>query len=247
MSLAKEEGGLPPVTTSFLMQLKWLGWRERLALQRDKAGTFIPFFITGFLHVIFSLIFLGVGSGNSENVVKLTSHAGAVTFITVSAMFGTSQTALLTFPFERPLFLRESAIGTQPTRARAQVRAHSLTHSLSRTHAHTRARALSLTRTPSSTPGEYANGTYGAIPYFMSKMAVELPMGFLKSMMAATIVYFAMELKGNFLVLTCVLWLMGAAASSVSLLLASTTKDVKSANELSPLVFVPQVGGWGLV
>ena len=75
----------------------------------------------------------------------------------------------------------------------------------------------------------------------MSKMAVELPMGFLKSMMAALIVYFSMELKGNFLLLTTILWLMGAAASSVSLLLASTTKDVKSANELSLLVFVPQL------
>merc|ERR1712070_132193 len=75
----------------------------------------------------------------------------------------------------------------------------------------------------------------------MSKMAVELPMGFLKSMMAALIVYFSMELKGNFLLLTTILWLMGSAAASVSLLLASTTKDVKSANELSPLVFVPQL------
>jgi len=194
LSEAKEENRPPPTTASFCTQLQWLGWRERLALQRDKAGTIIPFIITGFLHVVFSLIFLGVGEGNSENIVKLTSHAGAVTFITVSAMFGTSQTALLTFPFERPLFLRE-----------------------------------------------YANGTYGAIPYFMSKMAVELPMGFLKSMMAALIVYFAMKLQGNFLLLTTILWLMGSAASSVSLLLASSTKDVKSANELSPLVFVPQL------
>ena len=113
MSLGKNEVAAEAgATASFGTQLMWLGWRERLALQRDKAGTFVPFFITGFLHVIFSLIFLGVGSGNSENVVKLTSHAGAVTFITVSAMFGTSQTALLTFPFERPLFLREYANGT---------------------------------------------------------------------------------------------------------------------------------------
>ena len=149
MSLTKEEGGLPPVTTSFFMQLKWLGWRERLALQRDKAGTFIPFFITGFLHVIFSVIFLGVGSGNSENVVKLTSHAGAVTFITVSAMFGTSQTALLTFPFERPLFLRESANGTQHPSAHARRFAHTLSRTLfhALTHTHTRARSFSHTHT----------------------------------------------------------------------------------------------------
>jgi hypothetical protein len=44
-------------------------------------------------------------------VHDLQSHMGAVILLAINGMFGSSMPTLLTFPFERPVFLRESSAG----------------------------------------------------------------------------------------------------------------------------------------
>ena len=88
---------------------------------------------------------------------------------------------------------------------------------------------------------EYAAGAYGAVPYFLSKMIVELPLTFAQNMLLGVITYFLMEFQGNFLWLVCIFWLNGFFAASVALLLGSAASNTKVAMELAPLLFVPQM------
>lgn len=99
-------------TSGFFTQIYWLGWREFITLRRNVAGTAAPFIIDGVLHLIFGLIFQGVGRGDPNDPDELNAHFGAIQFVYISAMFGSSSSALLTFPVERPLFLREYSNGT---------------------------------------------------------------------------------------------------------------------------------------
>merc|ERR1711871_1312949 len=43
---------------------------------------------------------------------NLNSHFGALVMATIASMFGTAQPVMLSFPLERPVFLREYATGT---------------------------------------------------------------------------------------------------------------------------------------
>ena len=55
-----------------------------------------------------------MGAGNRDDAFdnNFNSHFGAVTFLLISAMFGPAEAAMLAFPFERPMFMREYATGT---------------------------------------------------------------------------------------------------------------------------------------
>ena len=68
--------------------------------------------IAAALNIIFALIFLNIGDANRKGY-DLYSHFGAIMFAAISAMFGSAQPVVLLFPFERPLFVREYANGTQ--------------------------------------------------------------------------------------------------------------------------------------
>ena len=88
---------------------------------------------------------------------------------------------------------------------------------------------------------EYATGTYGSVAWFFSKMMFEIPLTFATSCVQLLITYFLMDLNGNYLYLTVAAWLVGFASSSAALLLGSLVSTVKVAQELSVLVFVPQL------
>ena len=62
--------------------------------------------------LLFGLIFLGAGNRDDAFDNNFNSHFGAVTFLLISAMFGPAEAAMLAFPFERPMFMREYATGT---------------------------------------------------------------------------------------------------------------------------------------
>ena len=59
-------------------------------------------------NLIFGLIFLGVGKSDKSDY-DVQSNAGAITMVSISAMLRCTQPALLFFPSERPVFLREYA------------------------------------------------------------------------------------------------------------------------------------------
>jgi len=55
---------------------------------------------------------MGAGGKDDSIFVNFQSHFGALTMVTISSMFGAAQPILLSFPFERPMFMREYSTGT---------------------------------------------------------------------------------------------------------------------------------------
>jgi ABC-type multidrug transport system ATPase subunit len=101
-----------PATSSFWKQLKWLSYREALNTKRDIGAIIGRFGVTSFLSLLFGMIFLGSGNKDDANPTNFSSHFGSMTMVTISSMFGAAQPIMLTFPFERPMFLREYSTGT---------------------------------------------------------------------------------------------------------------------------------------
>lgn len=185
----------------------WLGRREARQVARDKASLIAQFGSTAFLYVIIGNIFSGAAdysdmavhandpvAQNAEIFQTTTTHFGVVTFIATGAMFGLAQPTMLSFPQERPIFLRE-----------------------------------------------YASGQYGAAPYFLSKVLVEVPKSFAVVLFIYLISFWIIDFQGSFVVLVLVTTLFGLVASSVSLLIGSLASNVQVGVQLTPLLFVPQL------
>lgn len=114
--------------------------------------------------------------------------------IGINCMFGSVQPAILTFPSERPVFLRE-----------------------------------------------YASNMYGVIPYFLSKTVAELVLLVIQIHLCLLISYFGMGFHGIFHVHFLAFFLVGLASSSIGLFFGCSIADIKTAMEITPLAFVPQI------
>jgi len=88
-------------------QTKALFDREIKNLYRDTTAIGMRFGLTIFLSILIGIIFKGVGATYSGEQVNIQSHFGALTMVALMSMFSTAQPALLAFPDERPVFLRE--------------------------------------------------------------------------------------------------------------------------------------------
>jgi len=88
---------------------------------------------------------------------------------------------------------------------------------------------------------EYAANMYGTIPYFLAKTIVEIPVGFLTSLENWLISYFIMGFSGNFFYLVVITWGLTITASSTALFIGCSVANAQSAQELAPLIFVPQI------
>jgi ABC-type multidrug transport system ATPase subunit len=88
-------------------QIKMLFVRELNNMKRDKSILGGRFAFTAFLGLLIGVIFLDVGESDSSYNANLNSHFGAVIMVLMMGMMGTAQQALLVFPQERPVFLRE--------------------------------------------------------------------------------------------------------------------------------------------
>eukprot|EP00658_Telonema_sp_P-2_P061740 TRINITY_DN5040_c0_g1_i4.p1 TRINITY_DN5040_c0_g1~~TRINITY_DN5040_c0_g1_i4.p1 ORF type:complete len:442 (-),score=108.83 TRINITY_DN5040_c0_g1_i4:312-1637(-) len=98
------------------VQLGWLARREARNLIRNKGALYAQFGVTVFLNLIIGLVFKDAGKWTDRDVQEGTqmseaiqNHFGALTQVGIGAMFGLAQPALLSFPLERPVFLREHA------------------------------------------------------------------------------------------------------------------------------------------
>ncbi|KAL3922583.1 MAG: hypothetical protein SGILL_002124 [Bacillariaceae sp.] len=85
------------------VQVGMLFKRELRNIRRDTAAVGARFGLTAFLGLLIGLIFKDVGEQDSN----LNSIFGALIMVLLMSMFGTAQPALLAFPEERPVFLRE--------------------------------------------------------------------------------------------------------------------------------------------
>mmetsp|Transcript_4023 Transcript_4023/g.8458 ORF Transcript_4023/g.8458 Transcript_4023/m.8458 type:complete len:489 (-) Transcript_4023:76-1542(-) len=88
---------------------------------------------------------------------------------------------------------------------------------------------------------EYSTGTYAIMPYFISKVAFEVPLAFAQSLTQWIVVYWLIGFKGSFILLLLSSWALGLASASVAVLMGCAVSDIKTATELMPVVFVPQM------
>ena len=88
---------------------------------------------------------------------------------------------------------------------------------------------------------EYATGTYSSIPYFVSKLATELPTMLVSATMIYLATYWTIGFQGNFFYLVLSTTMLGMVAASYALCIGSAAKNVNVAVQLTPLLFVPQL------
>ena len=104
----QEEFKLPHFShVSMWTELILLLQREKTALVKSPLPMIINVCLTGFLSIVFGVIFYGIGKSNREQLLVVQGVLGALVNILISTMMGQSQTALTIFSAERPLFLRE--------------------------------------------------------------------------------------------------------------------------------------------
>lgn len=88
---------------------------------------------------------------------------------------------------------------------------------------------------------EYASNLYGVVPYFLAKAIVELPVSLLTALESWLIGYWVMNFQGNFFYLVIISWALSLTASSTALFIGCSVTNAQSAQELAPLLFVPQI------
>jgi len=187
-------------TANFWVQAWYLGVREGKNVFRDKGALIAQIGVTIFLNLLFGLIFRGVANlqdGVNDGIPPneaVRIAFGGLTLVFTSAMFGSAQGPLLTFPLERGVMIRE-----------------------------------------------YQTGTYGAFPYLLSKLVVEIPRTLFISLITMVVVYWLIDFQGNFIYLTFAIWLVSLASAGLAILLGSVVPNAKMGQEFAPLVLVPQL------
>lgn len=98
--------------SSVLKQLLVISYREGVNFFRDIPSLVARAGVTIILTLIYGLIFLNIGNKDVGNLNNFETHVGAISMLTISSLFGSGQSVLLGFPFERPMILREYVTGT---------------------------------------------------------------------------------------------------------------------------------------
>ena len=88
-------------------QVKLLFRRELMHMYRFPLPLYGRFGFTAVLGSLIGMIFWKVGEASQADSFNLTSQFGALMILLMLALLGTAQPALLFFPEERPIFLRE--------------------------------------------------------------------------------------------------------------------------------------------
>eukprot|EP00929_Paragymnodinium_shiwhaense_P113628 TRINITY_DN8190_c0_g1_i1.p1 TRINITY_DN8190_c0_g1~~TRINITY_DN8190_c0_g1_i1.p1 ORF type:complete len:627 (-),score=158.39 TRINITY_DN8190_c0_g1_i1:583-2463(-) len=88
---------------------------------------------------------------------------------------------------------------------------------------------------------ETAADMYGAVPYFLCKTLVEIPLIILQSIVMWLVAYWLMGMRGNFVMHVLATSCVSAAAASTALLAGCLVADAKQAMEAAPGLFVPQI------
>jgi len=97
---------------SFTTQMYALVERETVNVYRDTNALIGRFVISAILNMLFALIFMNAGGRGNDTTEDFNTHFGAISMVLISGMFASAQTVMLSFPYERPMFLREYSTGT---------------------------------------------------------------------------------------------------------------------------------------
>jgi ABC-type multidrug transport system ATPase subunit/ABC-type multidrug transport system permease subunit len=88
---------------------------------------------------------------------------------------------------------------------------------------------------------EYSTNHYSVVSYFMSKFTVEAILVFAQCLVSFTIVYWLIGFQANFFLLLAIMYVLAMASTALAVLLGSAIEDPKVAQEMLPLLFVPQM------
>lgn len=168
--------------------------REVTNLYRDVASLGARFGLTIFLSILIGVIFWKVGETDSSNYENILSHFGALVMVMMMGMFGTAQPALLSFPEERPVFLRE-----------------------------------------------YSTNHYSVASYFLSRLTMEAFITFMQVLVQIVICYFMIGFQGSFVLFVAVAYALAMASTAIAVMLGCAVDDPKLAQEMLPILFVPQM------
>lgn len=80
-----------------------------------------------------------------------------------------------------------------------------------------------------------------ALPYFLSKMLMELPLALAQTCLGFIFVYFMCSFSGNGWYMILSAWGLAVVSSSMAVFLGCFLTNVKDVAELGPLLFVPQL------
>lgn len=96
---------------SMWTEFRMLCGREKNSLVRTPLAMIINVGSTAFLAALFGCIFWQIGTEDRADALSLNAILGAIANVLVSTMMGQSQTALMIFSGEKPIFLREYSSG----------------------------------------------------------------------------------------------------------------------------------------
>eukprot|EP00543_Licmophora_paradoxa_P003728 CAMPEP_0202456442 /NCGR_PEP_ID=MMETSP1360-20130828/13682_1 /ASSEMBLY_ACC=CAM_ASM_000848 /TAXON_ID=515479 /ORGANISM="Licmophora paradoxa, Strain CCMP2313" /LENGTH=602 /DNA_ID=CAMNT_0049076239 /DNA_START=87 /DNA_END=1892 /DNA_ORIENTATION=- len=194
LTTRRKEGGVDMRPVGIGTETALLFKREMNNLARDKAAVGARFGLTIFLSTLFGVIFWEVGETDTAVPLNLQSHFGALVMVLLSGMFGTAQPALLSFPEERPVFLRE-----------------------------------------------YSTNHYSVVSYFTSRLTVEIVITFLQILVQCTITYFMIGFQCSFFMFVVITYSLAMASTALGVMLGCSVEDPKLAQEMLPILFVPQM------
>lgn len=97
---------------SFYRQLMTLFAREVTSASRNKTLLSGRYGVPFVLSLLISLIFLDAAGGDNGDQVQFGSHYGAITMFLQASMMTGGGPVMITFPCERPVFLREYSTGS---------------------------------------------------------------------------------------------------------------------------------------
>lgn len=209
----------------FMTQFWWLGKRDFLNLLRDKRAMRGRIGISCFLGLLVSAIFWKAASyedvdANSVQSVISTvqSHFGVTFQLGIMGMFILAQATMLTFPLERPVFIRECVVWLAVSPA---------------DHPWPYVVRVCVRR--------YAAGSYGSPAYFMSKLFTEIPVTICQSALMVVIMFWCVQFNSGFFQMTFTIALLGLVSSSLSLVLGAAASSAEAAMQMMPLALVPQM------
>jgi hypothetical protein len=84
-----------------------LVWRDMKNTRRDSSVIFVRVVQSALMALLIGTIFHGVGSLSTASAKNLQSQFGAIVIVSCCIMMGPANEALMAFPAERPVFLRE--------------------------------------------------------------------------------------------------------------------------------------------
>ncbi len=88
---------------------------------------------------------------------------------------------------------------------------------------------------------EYSTNHYSAGAYFLSKFTTEAFLTFLQIMVQCVITYFLIGFQTNIALYVAISYALAMASTAIAVLLGCAVSDPKTAQELVPLLFVPQM------